>query len=146
MLDTPTTPDPPKPRRRWYQFRLRTLLMGVVLLAVLCAYVAHEAAIVAARRAWLAAHHAAAFDESAGPAHPSHPDKAPTAIRRWLGDKIFSTVWVHVDADLLGAQTLFPEAEIVSVERWNSFYWGETTPTVEASIRSRIDAIFSRRR
>ena len=30
MPDTPTIAEPGKPRRRWYQFRLRTLLMGVV--------------------------------------------------------------------------------------------------------------------
>ena len=35
MADTPTTAEPGKPSRRWYQFRLRTLLVGVVLVAIL---------------------------------------------------------------------------------------------------------------
>ncbi len=41
-----------KPRRRWLQFRLRTLLVGVMLLAIPCAYVGHEAAIVTKRRSF----------------------------------------------------------------------------------------------
>ena len=35
MPDTPNTAEPGKPRRRWFQFRLRTLLIGVALLSVL---------------------------------------------------------------------------------------------------------------
>ena len=56
MDDTPAKPDQPtavkSPRRRWYQFTQRTVLVGVALLAVPCAYVAHEYRIVAERRAW----------------------------------------------------------------------------------------------
>jgi hypothetical protein len=48
-------PDQPSPRRR-FQFRLRTLLIGVTLAAVACAYVAREAQIVRERKAWLKAH------------------------------------------------------------------------------------------
>ena len=31
--------DPPKRQRRWFQFSLRTLMIVVTLLAVVCAYV-----------------------------------------------------------------------------------------------------------
>ena len=43
-------PDHPAPRRR-IQFRLRTLMIGVALLAVACGYVAHETKIVRKRDA-----------------------------------------------------------------------------------------------
>ncbi len=45
-------PDQPSPRRR-FQFRLRTLLIVVTLLAVPCAYVGWQAKIVRNRRAML---------------------------------------------------------------------------------------------
>lgn len=38
MAATPT-PAEPKPRRCWYRFRLRTMLIGVVLLSVAMSYV-----------------------------------------------------------------------------------------------------------
>jgi hypothetical protein len=50
MAETPTTTEP---RRRWYQFRLRTLLIAVALLAVPCSYIAGQYRIVGMRRAWL---------------------------------------------------------------------------------------------
>jgi hypothetical protein len=34
----PPQAEPPKPKRRRFQFRLRTLMIGVTLLAVPCAY------------------------------------------------------------------------------------------------------------
>jgi hypothetical protein len=49
----PTEPPnaEPKRKRRWFQFSLRTLLIGVTLLAAACAYFAHYAAIVRQRKA-----------------------------------------------------------------------------------------------
>jgi len=49
MDDKPNTPAPGMPRRRWFQFRLRTRLSMVALLAISCDYVAHEAKIVRER-------------------------------------------------------------------------------------------------
>ena len=40
----------PKRKRRWFQFSLRTLMIGVTLLSVPIAYVEHEARIVRERR------------------------------------------------------------------------------------------------
>lgn len=40
MLNNPST-DEPKPRRRWNQFRLRTLLIVVAVLGIPLAYIAH---------------------------------------------------------------------------------------------------------
>jgi hypothetical protein len=36
MPTNPNTAEPQKPRRRWFQFRLRTLLIGVAIIAMLC--------------------------------------------------------------------------------------------------------------
>ena len=36
MADKPNTAGPGKARRRWYQFRLRTLLIVVTIASVLC--------------------------------------------------------------------------------------------------------------
>jgi hypothetical protein len=38
--------DPPKRKRRWFQFSLRSLLIGVALLSIPCAYVGWQAKIV----------------------------------------------------------------------------------------------------
>src|ERR1700680_5163089 len=45
--------EPPKHQRRWFQFSLRTLLIGVTLLAVPCAYVGSHAKIIHRRKAML---------------------------------------------------------------------------------------------
>jgi cytochrome c556 len=37
MPDTPNTAEPGKPRRRRFQFRLRTLLIGMALVGAICA-------------------------------------------------------------------------------------------------------------
>jgi hypothetical protein len=42
------------PKRRWFQFSLRTLLIGVTLLAVPLGYVGWQAKIVRERQAWIA--------------------------------------------------------------------------------------------
>src|SRR5205807_866302 len=111
----PPMTDPPKRKRRWYQFNLRTLMIVVTLLAVASAYVAHEHRIVKAR-------------EEARPrildpfADLYKPDKKiaernpaadPSFIRRWLGDRAEET---HLDAysdeQAEKLKSLFPEAEV----------------------------------
>jgi hypothetical protein len=90
MADTPNAAEPRKPRRRWFQFRLRTLLIGVMLLSVAAAYVRWQAKIVSERTAWLAEHeqygliggHTFTPGFAAG-----REGEAPSLIRRWLGDK-----------------------------------------------------------
>jgi hypothetical protein len=36
MTDKPNTVEPGMPRRRWFPFRLRTLLIGMAIVAMLC--------------------------------------------------------------------------------------------------------------
>jgi hypothetical protein len=46
MQTEPSKAEPPKRNRRWFQFSLRTLLIGVTLLAAVCGYVGWQAKIV----------------------------------------------------------------------------------------------------
>lgn len=108
------------PKRRWYQFRLRTLLVGVVLLSIPCAYVGHEWRIVAARKAWIARYRpyfSTITTRPAGGPWQSQPEEAPSAIRRLLGDEHYYAIEVPaIDEDIVSdevlseAKALFPEA------------------------------------
>ena len=51
MQTEPPKAEPPKRKRRWYQFSLRSLLIVVTLLAVPCAYVSWQAEIAKRRMA-----------------------------------------------------------------------------------------------
>jgi hypothetical protein len=54
MDEKPKTAGPgKKPRRRWFQFKLRTLLIGMALLTIPCGYVSWQAKIVRERKALL---------------------------------------------------------------------------------------------
>src|SRR4051812_30730798 len=96
-------PDQPHPRRR-FQFRLRTLMIGVTLLAVVCAASAqtfHEWQIVRKREAWISGHQQcrepwrifanchrfAEKDASAG----------PSWFRILIGDQTFEYVMAGAD-------------------------------------------------
>ena len=50
MSEQPVTPDP---KRRWYQFRLRTLLIAIVVFSAACAFVGYEFRIVSHRQSLL---------------------------------------------------------------------------------------------
>ena len=52
MQTEPPKAAPPKRKCRWFQFSLRTLLIGVTLLAVTCGYVGQQIEIVRERRAF----------------------------------------------------------------------------------------------
>jgi hypothetical protein len=117
--------DPPKRKRRWFQFSLRTLMIGVTLLAVPLGYVGLQAKIVRDRKALR--------DSCAGVAYfavedviftypPTPPRKAPIPwIRECLGDEgVFSILCIN-DIDRNVADRLrvaFPEAEIILPADW----------------------------
>jgi hypothetical protein len=114
MERKPDTAEPQKPRGRWFQFRLRTLPIAVVLLSIPCGYVAQEANIVLTRKAWLADFHCLAAieaDPSRG-IYPEHPVKSPSVVRRLLGDKPYSSIGVCLGRDLPEARQLFPAAGV----------------------------------
>jgi hypothetical protein len=103
----------PFPPRRRFQFRLRTLMIGVTLLAVLCAYVGWQAKIVRERRAMLGTIDAAGgrylvINEGDVPAGMA----GPGWIRRLLGDVAVVEIDFHTSS--LSQDDLkekFPEAD-----------------------------------
>jgi hypothetical protein len=111
----------PKHRLRWHQFSVRTLLIGIALLSVPCAYVAHEARIVAARKQWLAWHPTVGGDAANPPAWSPSPDNSLPLIRRLLGDQQIDSLVVEA-SEKDEAATLFPEAS-VSVFVWFKPQW-----------------------
>jgi hypothetical protein len=92
-------PDQPSPRRR-FQFRLRTLMIAVTLLAVPCAYLGWQKKIVLERKEMLAQITASGGTVMLVPSTPGvtfypivNRNGAPVrysaipAVRRWLGDQ-----------------------------------------------------------
>ena len=101
--------------RRRFQFRLRTLMIGVTLMAVLCAYVAHEAKIVRARNEWLSSNRQGLSEalyvtkEVLG-----NQEKGPSWIRFRLGDQSYRVILAKPEA-VQDAAKLFPEAHVLEV-------------------------------
>jgi hypothetical protein len=128
MEAEPPKADLPKRKRRRFQFRLRTLLIGVAILAVPCAYVGRQAMIVRERQTIIKNEliNAMTIDASGrDKVAPGRPD-IPW-IRRLLGDedclKIFAPRSA-TDEDIERFRSAFPEAE---VKRMSDRGW-ETPP------------------
>ena len=118
-------------RLRQFQFELRTLLIGIALLGAVGGYVAHEARIVRERRAWAASHIRLEYGPY-GRTSPRHPDHAPTALRRWLGDKDYNTIYVSSE-DVTAGAALFPEAEVIGGTPWGNDRWSMNASTTDRS-------------
>jgi hypothetical protein len=88
-----------------FQFRLRTLLLMVSLIAMPCAYVGWQAKFVRERIAYLRIHHA----------YKAGDVSRLSALRRWLGDIPAEIVWIPAtanDSERKLAASLFPEARV----------------------------------
>jgi hypothetical protein len=109
MQTEPPKAEPPKRKRRWFQFRLRTLMTVVTIFCVVGGYVAHEAKITMDRKAMLET-------GSDGPVVDFTVDKSKDAaipsIRLWIGDHFFSSVHVKQQADINRYKAAFPEADV----------------------------------
>jgi hypothetical protein len=94
----PPKADLPKRKRRWFQFSLRTLLIGVTLLAVACAYLAHQARIVNDRKAMMQtlAHEGGRVLSAAESAEhmASQPEPRLNWIRQLLGDEYVCGLYI----------------------------------------------------
>ena len=110
MQTEPTKAEPPKRTRRWFQFSLRTLLIGVTLFAVPCAYVGWQAAIVRERKSLLEAGAGSAMFNAL---LDKDSDAAIPTIRRWLGDHFYRLIYVGKLADIQRYKAAFPEASVV---------------------------------
>jgi hypothetical protein len=123
MEDQPNvTRRKPSRFRPLHSFSLRTLLIGVALLAALCGYVAHEAKIVQDRRVWAINHGhfwvtnplRATVERVSG-----DPSRGPSFVRLWLGDKPLPQLVVPTDtepSEIKLAASLFPEADIFAAK------------------------------
>ena len=113
--------------RRWYQFRLRTLLALVIPLACVLCWLAVQVKWIRERREAVNAPDRYVDCIAVGPA----PAAAPWSLRL-LGQPGYGWVYVHVaDEEHLSendrrlerkARSLFPEAEVVVVHTEESFF------------------------
>jgi hypothetical protein len=103
--------EEPGPRRRRFQFRLRTLLIAVAVLALPCAFVGCEVKIVRERQAFLV-NRAYIPAESSGKVDPK---RAPWLLRL-LGAESVSLLLVYGRVEFEQATSLFPEASITDME------------------------------
>jgi hypothetical protein len=126
MQTDPLKTDPPKRRRRWFQFRLRTLLIGVTLLAMPCAYVGWLEKVIADRKAVREKTEAmgAVFTDRPGKdliyLHGEPPMPFP---RNWLGDRRASGIYIPPsfrEEDVELVRRVFPEAWVSTDQSdWN---------------------------
>jgi hypothetical protein len=115
----------PAPRRR-FQFRLRTLMIGVALLAVPCAYVGWQVRIVRERQALIAAisHDVMYLDVQVAAAVGYYRSKKMTPatvplLRQWLGDVAVEVIAIPARASpefKERVKAAFPEATFVPKE------------------------------
>jgi hypothetical protein len=109
-----------------FQFRLRTLMIGVTLLCVACGYVGRQIELVRQRKAFCESH-----CRSWTEANYDGERRGPTWIRRLLGDTHYGAIALPSDASKelrSHAADLFPEARIMAdssrfgafgvVEKW----------------------------
>ena len=139
MQAEPSTADPPKRKRRWFQFSLRTLLIGVTLVAIAAWYVRSEVNFVNERKelaSYLAAQNGAGpnrvtfASESerqlkrlkwnlpfrAGSKTYNPPFLRVSFLREWLGDDFALVVEFYgrrPEAFMKRLKAAFPEAEII---------------------------------
>jgi hypothetical protein len=104
--------DPPNCKRSWFQFSLRTLMIGVTVVAVVCAvsaWATNQVAIVRDRRQF--------FKSSAASVREIWTHSGDLSrVRLWLGDRAFDRIILNDSAspdDFRHFQTAFPEAQVV---------------------------------
>ena len=115
MQTEPTKADPPKRKRRWFQFSLRSLLVAVTLLAAACAYVAGQAKIVNDRRAMRAKIDKTLAAGTSVADKRYNPDCSIPWIRALMGDEAITRIDLPItvsreDRDHIRA--MFPEASL----------------------------------
>ena len=94
------------PRRRWFQFRLRTLLIAIAVLAVPCAWVGYQLNWIRARTAFREAWHSTVyFVKGQGPPRQLH----------YFGEVGIGYIVYQGDSqfDVEGARKLYPEAVVL---------------------------------
>jgi hypothetical protein len=133
MQTEPPKADLPKRERSRFQFRLRTLLIGITLLAIPCAYVGWQAKIVRDRKSiarWIEDHNGELSDNFAGSSQkPYRPHVS--WLRGILGDESAALILLPMsvsDDEKQQIENAFPEAEII-VGIQNGSTWLRYVPT-----------------
>jgi hypothetical protein len=115
---------------RRFQFRLRTLLIGVSLFAVPLGYVSHQLRFVRERRA------------VAATLARSHPGPGPSWLRNLLGDEGYWYIEVDpnaTDEEVEKCRNIFPEATVARIDtvkdKWED--WPPLEPGYDDEPRNR---------
>ena len=117
MEAEPPQAEPPERKRRWYQFRLRTLFVAVTLLAVPMGYVGGQVKVVRERKAWLST-----IRDRGGNVVTVQmvglyfkPREPISSFREWLGDIAIQGMQLPTDTkadDVDRIKIAFPESDI----------------------------------
>ena len=103
--------DKPKTKRRWYQFSLRTMFVGMTLacvgFAVMVRWVQSSREWIRERQEWLRVH-AYSTEE---------PPTAAPLLLRLFGEEGIKSTWYH-SGEKAEAERLFPEAIVQSDREW----------------------------
>ena len=112
MQTEPTKADPPKRKRRRFQFRLRTLMIGVTLLAVACWWIVGQLRIVQGRERMIEADDCEIIIYGDG----RYGSKGGIPwVRRLLGDREVNKILTPhstSDGDVERYRLAFPEADV----------------------------------
>ena len=122
--------DTPQRKRRWVQFSLRTLLIGVALLAVPLGYVGWRAKIVR-HRSWVLSHFGNRKWPAVIPVELWESQESLPWIRRVLGDRAHSRLEVDrtvPESDFIAIKDAYPEASVV---RSDLSGWTEYPPAAK---------------
>jgi hypothetical protein len=118
MEVVPISATPPKRKHRWFQFSLRTLLVAVTFFAVACGYVGRQLEIEKRRQAWLRENQKLLIldDTPLISVLTGDREKAPSLLRRWIGDEAHLEIWLGRSPSTEQARltaSLFPEADVL---------------------------------
>jgi hypothetical protein len=134
-MSNASEPPAPKPRLRWYQYRLRTLLIVMTLLAVWMAHISHRArqqkmAVEKVHRLGGTVEYDFRVTKNITTGFPSHDPQAkppgPAWLRNFLGDDYFQTVVVlglggnkTVTDDDLALLSDMPDLKVLNLDETN---------------------------
>jgi hypothetical protein len=122
MQVEPSKAEPPKRKRRWFQFSLRSLLIFVTVLAILFAYVGWQAKIVRARLAVLKELKTVVNGQRTGFIEhiADDPRHSIPWIRKILGDEPMNCIFLPLSTEKEYRQRIretFPEADVAAFQR-----------------------------
>jgi hypothetical protein len=122
--------DTPQRKRRCVQFSLRTLLIGVTLLAVPLGYFGWQAKIVR-HRSWVLSHFGNRKWPAVVPGELWESQESLPWIRRVVGDRAHSRLEVDrtvPESDFIAIKDAYPEASVV---RSDLSGWTEYPPAAK---------------